>query len=66
MTTYTNRSYWGVEGGGCFMVKEMAYVQRTTNVFDLPEEAPFVPDGALFFLQRTINGSGRYAYTRHS
>ena len=63
----SNRSlYRGVEGGRFFMVKEMTYVQLTNDVFDLPEQAPSVPEGGLSMLQRMINGSERYAYTRHS
>ena len=47
------------------MVKEMTYIQGAIYVFDLAEQTPFFPEGGLSMLQRMINGSERYAYTRH-
>ena len=68
MIEYTNRLLGGMVGNesSWCVVKELTYVQTTNDVFDLGEQTPFFPEGGLSMLQRMSNGSGRYAYTRHS
>ena len=60
---YTHKSpIGGRKGGRKFVVKELTYIQRAMDVFDLGEQAPFVPQGGLSMLQPMSNGSAYYMY----